>query len=97
MKRLLLVLLLGVHSVFAGIMGNVEITGTVLKYDKKTVTIKYGLKKRITVSKKHIKDGIKNLQTGQPATIIFTSNEIMEKLRQQKEKQQASNQTQKKK
>lgn len=68
-----------------------------LKYDNKTVTLfQYGNRK-ITVPRSSIKTGVKKLKTGQVVTAVFSAEEVMEKLYQQKEKQQASNQTQKKK
>ena len=104
MKKLLLVamsafVLLSVQPVWAGIVGDVRITGKVVKYDRKTVSLKTLKSSKPTVVPRSsivLPEGAK-LKTGKVVTAVFSAEEIMKKLRQQKEQQQASNQAQKKK
>ena len=100
MKKLLFsVFVLSVQPVLAGIIGNVRVIGKVAAYNQKTVSlIQLGYSKPTIVPRSSIvlPKGVK-LKTGKVVTAVFSAEEIMEKLRQQKEQQQASNQTQQKK
>lgn len=93
------VLLFLVQSAFAAIIGDVRITGEVVKYDRKTVSLKtLRSSKPVIVPRSSIvlQKGVK-LKTGNLAMAVFSVEEIIEKLNQQQEKQQVSDQNQKKK
>ncbi len=75
-------------SVYSGIAGDIKVTGKVLKYNKETVTLQLGLEKdKLTVPRKFIdlKESDK-LRTGKMVTVVFSAEEIMEKIRRQQKK-----------
>ena len=68
---------------FSGIVGDTKITGKVLKYDKKTVTISQYRDKKVTVPRSALKKKFKKLKTGQIVTAVFSAEEIMDQIREQ--------------
>ena len=87
MKLFIISLLLFVFQyTYAGIMGNTEITGRVLSYNEKTVTLSQYGNKKITVPRSSIKKDFKKFKTGLLVTSVFTTEEIMNKIQEQKKK-----------
>ena len=75
MKYFLICLLFFVfqYASYAGIEGNTEITGKVISFDKRTVTLSVLGERKLTVSKRSLKKGI-------TITAVFTAEEIMNKI-----------------
>ena len=80
-----LLLLFG-QPALAGIIGDVRVTGKVVKYDRKTVSLKtLKSSKPVVVPKSSIvlPEGVK-LKTGKVATAVFSAEEIMGKIKKSK-------------
>ena len=82
----MLCLLFSFQYAFAGIIGDTKITGKVLKYDKKTVTISQYRNKKVTVPRSSLKKSFKKLKTGIMVTAVFSAEEIMDQIRSQTKK-----------
>ena len=88
MKKLLIIgcVLCSFQYAFSGIIGDVEITGRVLKYDKKTVTLSHYRDKKVTVPRSSLKKSFKKLKTGIVATAVFSAEEVMNQIQEQTQK-----------
>ena len=86
MRLLIISLLLCTFEAYAGIIGNTRITGRVLRYDEKTVTISQYGKRRITVPRSSIEKKFKKLKTGILVTAVFDAQEVMDKIQKQTKK-----------
>ena len=87
MKLIILsMLLFGFQYAFSGITGDTRITGRVIKYDAKTVTISQYRNKRITVPRSAIEKNFKKLKTGLLVTAVFSAEEMMDKIQEQTKK-----------
>ena len=65
------------HS-YAGIIGDVKVTGKLVSYNKKTATLSLqNGKKKLKVPRKSIQSN-KKLKTGQMVTASFEASEIMD-------------------
>ena len=71
---------------FSGIVGDVEITGRVLKYNEQTVTLSHYRDKKITVPRSSLKKSAKKLKTGMAVTAVFSAEEIMDQIQEQTKK-----------
>lgn len=72
---------------FAGLVGDTRITGRVLSYDNKTVTLSQHGNRKITVPKKNlIERDLKKLKTGLLVTVVFSAEEIMSRIKEQTKK-----------
>ena len=71
---------------FAGIVGDTRITGRVLKYDEKTVTLSQHGNRKIIVPRSSIEKDFKKLKTGLLVTAVFSAEEIMNKIQEQTKK-----------
>ncbi len=69
-------------SAVAGIIGDLKITGKVLKYNKNTVTLSYAGKKKITVPRSKIDSSVK-LKSGKIVTAVYSGEEVMELIKEQ--------------
>ena len=84
MKLFIISLLLFVFQyTFAGIVGDTRITGRVLSYNAKTVTLSQYGKRKITVPKSSLKKDFKKLKTGLLVTAVFSAEEVMDKVQEQ--------------
>ena len=72
--------------VFSGIVGDTQITGRILEYDKHTVTLSQYGKDKVTVPRSSLKKNAKKLQTGMAVTAVFSSEEIMNQIQKQTKK-----------
>ena len=79
-------LLFSFQYAFSGIVGDTQITGRVLKYDKKTVTLSQYRNKKVTVPRSSLKKSSKKLKTGMMATAVFSAEEIMDQIQAQTKK-----------
>ena len=87
MKLLILFMLLfGFQYAFSGIIGDTRITGRVLKYNTKTVTLSQYGNRKITVPRSSIEKDFKKLKTGLLVTAVFSAEEIMDKIQEQTKK-----------
>ncbi len=86
MKFLPLLLLFIFQYSFAGIVGEVEVIGRVLKYDKRTVTLSQYGNRKLTVPRSSIRKRFKRLKTGLLVTAVFSSEEIMDQIQAQTKK-----------
>ena len=82
----MLCLLFSFQYAFSGIIGETKITGRVLKYDKKTVTLSQYRNKKVTVPRSSLKKSFKKLKTGIMVTAVFSAEEIMDQIRSQTKK-----------
>ena len=83
MKSIIIfIMFLQMHFVFAGLSGVTKVTGTVLNYDQHSVTLRFG-KQKFEVPRKSIKSSSR-LKTGQKVTAVFSAEEIMEKISEQR-------------
>ena len=69
-------------SAFAGIIGDLKVTGKVLKYNKDTVTLSYLGKKKMTVPRSKIDSSVK-LKSGKIVTAVFSNQEVIEMIKAQ--------------
>ena len=68
----------------AGITGNLEIEGTIVKYDKHTVTMLLPGQRKMTVPRSNMSNA--KLKAGTKATAVFTPDQIMDRIREQQKK-----------
>lgn len=78
--------LLSFQYVFSGIVGDTEITGRVLKYDRQTVTLLQYRNKKVTVPRSSIKKTFRKLKTGMVVTAVFSAEDIMNQIQEQVKK-----------
>ena len=86
MKLFIIIALFVVQYASAGIVGDTRITGRVLKYNKKTVTLSQYGKRKVTVPINSLKKDFKKLKTGILVTAVFSTEEIMKKIKEQSKK-----------
>ena len=79
-------LLFSFQYAFSGIVGDTQITGRVLKYNKRTVTISQYRNKKVTVPRSSLKKNSKKLKTGMMVTAVFSPEEIMDQIQEQTKK-----------
>lgn len=78
--------LLSFQYVFSGIVGDTKITGRVLKYDQRTVTLSQYRNKKVTVPRSSLKKNFKKLKTGMMVTAVFSAEDIMDQIQAQTKK-----------
>ena len=78
--------MLSFQYAFSGIVGDTQITGRVLKYNQKTVTLSHYRDKKVTVPRSSLKKSSKKLKTGMMATAVFSAEEIMDQIQAQTKK-----------
>lgn len=71
---------------FSGIIGDVQVTGPVLSYDKKNVTLSLYRDKKVTVPRSSLKKSMRKLKTGQVVTAVFNAEEIMNQIQEKAKK-----------
>ena len=87
MKLLIISLLIFVFQyTFAGVIGDTRITGRVLQYDEKTVTLAQHGNRKIIVPKSSLEKDFKKLKAGLLVTAVFSGDEIMDMIQEQTKK-----------
>ena len=77
--------------VYAGIIGNTEITGRVLKYDNQTVTLSQYRNRKVKIPRSALKKDFKKLKTGMLVTAVFSAEEMMNQVEEQIRRKQKAN------